>query len=635
MKIFTNKFLFGVFGLTAVMSATQAEENLTMEKLLEMSKPAPNPQGSQYSRSQTNAENQRLEVGYDMETKTETIYPFRPKNNPQPDKFKKGSIEVADSLIDAEHDNVVWRGGATPPTQHLNTTSFPWNTIYKLVMRFNVDGTDYFYNCSAWSAGNFHLVTAGHCVYNYDPNGDDDTSDQKWADEVWVYAGQTDRVSPFECGNQYCADLPYGWARSRYIRSYSGWTVNQNHNHDFAVITLDRNAGQRTGWMGRSSDVSAGDSVNFSGYPTETPHVPAGINVQYKGFDSGNVVSTTDYRIELSAFVYGGHSGGPSWRYTNGERYVVGIHSTSNRTGTAHDTLLTTGKRDDINAWMTTDETARPPLVRGDLTESLFDGNPHKSISKTLVGKEEDLTVNFQILNAGYADITNNIFVDFYASTNQLISTSDYWLGSGVISSDISDWSFMSVSRDITIPSSLPAGGYTVGWLMSTTGEYANDQDCGGTPCTNVVAIADQSLVVENCTSDAYEDDNTSATGFQLYNNSSQSHSICSTGDVDWFRITVPSGSGAYEVITETSGSSGDTVISLYNSNLTLIENDDDSGAGRFSKIDRKCGENALNPGTYYLQVFEYQNNHTIENYQVSMSQVACSDLIFRHGFEN
>ena len=35
-----------------------------------------------------------------------------------------------------------------------------------------------------------------------------------------------------------------------------------------------------------------------------------------------------------NAYKYGGHSGGPSWRYdtTSGKDYVEGIHSTSSRT---------------------------------------------------------------------------------------------------------------------------------------------------------------------------------------------------------------------------------------------------------------------------------------------------------------
>ena len=45
----------------------------------------------------------------------------------------------------------------------------------------------------------------------------------------------------------------------------------------------------------------------------------------------------------LDAYIYGGHSGGPSWRYDSGtgNRYVEGVHSTSTRIGSATDTLLT------------------------------------------------------------------------------------------------------------------------------------------------------------------------------------------------------------------------------------------------------------------------------------------------------
>lgn len=631
MKNLIKYFSFGIFFISSFLA--NATDTITYEELLETSKPAPNPIGLNYSSIESQSENQRKTVAYDLITKKESTLPFRQKHTSLLDDSPQlGSVFSEDSLIDFD-SNEQTRGAATVPTQITITTSQPWNTIYKLVMRFNVAGTDYFYNCSAWSSGNFQLVTAGHCIYNFDPNDDGDTSDQKWADEVWAYAGQTDRVTPNGCGG-YCADRPYGWARSVHLRSYSGWTVDQNHDHDWAMITLDRNMGQRTGWMGRSSTLTT--SVNFSGYPTETPHVPAGVNVQYYGYDTNNVVSSTATRIELAAFIYGGHSGGPSWKYNSdtGDRHVVGIHSTSNRTGTAHDTLLTSGKRDDINTWTAEDSSVRPPVNRGDITESLFDGLPHKSINNTTVGKLSDLTFNYQILNGGFASVANNINIDFYASTNETISTSDYFLGSKSISGISGVFSYRTYASTVTIPSSLPAGDYSVGWTMSTSGEYPSDQQCYGYNCSNMVAIVDQTLTVEDCTLDIYEGDDSQLSSTSLNPNLSQNHSICATGDKDWYKIIISNNPSA--VTLTTSGATGDTVINLYNYNLsTVIETNDDGGSGLFSEITRVCGQDELGPGTYYLRVEEYLNNGIIQNYQTLLTTSSCvNDLIFEDGFE-
>ena len=91
------------------------------------------------------------------------------------------------------------------------------------------------------------------------------------------------------------------------------WTQSHNYAHDRGVITLNRRDGNHTGWMGRKS--ACADSLNFSGYPTQTPYVPPGSVVQYFGYDAGNVDYCLIYRIGIDAFIYGGHSGGPSWRY--------------------------------------------------------------------------------------------------------------------------------------------------------------------------------------------------------------------------------------------------------------------------------------------------------------------------------
>lgn len=612
---------------------TTFDKATDIEELSLHTKPAPNPIGPLYTPAESADKNQRLPVEYHVESKKQTIGEFLQKNHStENDPPQAGQ---AFPTTPAYFDNTLETGfGSITPTEPsplLNTTQTPWNTIYKLLMKFTVDGTEYIYNCSAWSAGNFHLVTAGHCLYNFDPNDDGDQSDQKWADEVWAIPAQTDRVSPNDCGIAYCGDRPYGWARAVNMRSYTGWTVGQNYEHDWGVITLDRNMGQRTGWMGRSSTVN--ESLNFSGYPTETPYVPQDIAVQYRGFDTNNVFDVTDYRIELDAFMYGGHSGGPSWRISNGNRFVVGIHSTSNRVGEATNTLLTQGKRSDINAWIAADTTNIPPSDKVDITEYLFDGNSHKTINKTLVGKGESLTLDYSLMNAGFTELTNDIAVFVMASDNELISTNDTLIGSDLHNDNINPFTFRTFSTGITVPSTLPAGNYTVGLLLSVGGEYEDDLLCNGTPCSNTISFADQILTVENCTSDDYEDDNEYVSATTLNLGTTQTHTLCATTDKDWFKFTVPS-EGNSEVILETSGPSGDTVIKLYNSSLSLIELDDQGGHGNFSKIDRTCDSDPLSPGTYYLEIEEYQNNNIIDEYLINSSVIQCNDLIFKDGFQ-
>ena len=263
------------------------------------------------------------------------------------------------------------RASATHPSPLLDSLVYPWSTIFKLLVRFHVGSTDYYYVCSAFAAGPFHLVTAGHCVFNWDPNGDGQTNDRKWADEIWAWAAQTDQISP-----SGVPDRPYGQAKMVYMRSYDGWMQLEQFDNDWGVITLDRRDGDHTGWMGR--DTATASSVHFSGYPVQLPYVPSGTLVQYSGFDVGNVLGYSCCRINLNAFIYGGHSGGPSWRVDDatGDAFVEGIHSTSNRSGSATDTYLNAQKRADLLSFQSDDETTRPPVAEADLTEYQFDTAP-------------------------------------------------------------------------------------------------------------------------------------------------------------------------------------------------------------------------------------------------------------------
>ncbi len=144
---------------------------------------------------------------------------------------------------------------------------------------------------------------------------------------------------------------------------------------------------------------------------------------------------------------------------------------------------------------------------------------------------------------------------------------------------------------------------------------------------------SDLPFTIDGCTLDAYEPDGSSGTA-SLINPGSQNHTICDSQDEDWVRFTL----GAPAAVTlETSGPNGDTEMWLYNSALTQIDYDDQSGAGNFSKIERTCGVDELPAGTYYLKVDEWLQNSHIDAYSITFSTTPCSgaDLIFSDGFES
>lgn len=392
------------------------------------------------------------------------------------DHAAAGATEGSDADIQGK------RITPTQPSPILGTTSFPWRSVYKMLMRFNVGGTDFYYVCSASARGSFLILTAGHCIYNWDPNDDDNTSDRRWANEVWVWPAQTDRVVPI--GD---LDFPYGQGKGILLRSFTGWTSDQNLNFDYGVVTLDRRLGDHTGWMGANTNV--GNSLNFDGYPTETPYVPAGEYRQYPGFDSGNVVSSTANRITLDAFTYGGHSGGPAWQFNSStnERNIQGINSTSNRTGRAGETRITSDIVNHFVAARNDDEANRPPVARPNLIEYLFNTSS-KDLQTNSVDQGGSINVEYNAFNAGFAT-ASGVNVDFYLSTNTIISTGDTFLGTRSLGS-LNAFSFSNPVTSLPISATQPPGFYYVGWIMRTTTTEYESSD-------NTVVISNETVQVK------------------------------------------------------------------------------------------------------------------------------------------
>jgi hypothetical protein len=122
---------------------------------------------------------------------------------------------------------------------------------------------------------------------------------------------------------------------------------------------------------------------------------------------------------------------------------------------------------------------------------------------------------------------------------------------------------------------------------------------------------------------DGYEPNNDPSSAGQILLNSSQLHSIGEGGmDVDWSYFTL---SSAQNVLIETWGTSGDTRIWLYEehgSDFSLIDADDDTGEGLFSRL----AMTDLPAGTYFIDVEEYYNDEEIASYYLNLSTFSMVD---------
>jgi M6 family metalloprotease-like protein len=125
---------------------------------------------------------------------------------------------------------------------------------------------------------------------------------------------------------------------------------------------------------------------------------------------------------------------------------------------------------------------------------------------------------------------------------------------------------------------------------------------------------------------DAYEPDNDHSQARVIASGQPQVRSIVPVGDVDWVRFTLSSRSA---IILETSGPNpgpdNDTVLSLYDASINLIDfnNDIDWPRNAYSRIQRTCS-NALDAGTYYARVNEYRNDNAIQLYYLTLTVSPC-----------
>ena len=338
-------------------------------------------------------------------------------------------------------------------TQVSPTTTYPWRTVVKLYGYFT-DGA--VLGCSGSIIGcadghGYHVLTAGHCVYSHEHGG--------WATSVRAIPGLDGTYMPYN----------YAWATG--ARTYSGWTVSADTRDDWAVLTLDRNVGDHTGWMGRLTCNPPGScseyttTLNTAGYPADK-----GGDTMWHDANSGHSVDEYNHWYYLDT--YGGQSGSPVWLYysSSDSRYILTVHTCGtggcgiDGKGVNHGTRLNENKYNAINDFCSADT---PPTDRADLID---DGQAFSGFSPTAVRPGgTSFHVWSDVRNVGTA-ASGGFYVSYYASANTTISTSDYLIVHDAVSS-ISPFNYGNSDWISTFPSGVPDGLYYVGWLIDGLGQ--------------------------------------------------------------------------------------------------------------------------------------------------------------------
>lgn len=180
-----------------------------------------------------------------------------------------------------------------------NTTAWPYSIHAQLSMVFN--GRDY--GGSGSMVGPHHLLTCGHCVYDFDKSA--------WAQEISVYPALNGEMAPFGCVK----------VTKAYV--FKSWQGQGNQQFDMALLLLDQPIGDYTGWGGllSTSDTELSqEKVHITGYPGD------------KGFKqmwsmSHQLKTVKPEQFDYEHDTYGGQSGSGAWINKYGMPMISGVHT--------------------------------------------------------------------------------------------------------------------------------------------------------------------------------------------------------------------------------------------------------------------------------------------------------------------
>ncbi|WP_181861785.1 VWD domain-containing protein [Haloplanus salinus] len=185
------------------------------------------------------------------------------------------------------------------------SNKYPWSAVGALT----IVGDTY---CSATVIDKYHIITAGHCIYN--SSGND-----------WKYSPLSIKFEAARNGSQGTALTE---SEFEHIYVYKKWAKERRITHDIAVITLENPIGTETGTFGyQDHPVSSPQYTKYShltGYPANyAPYTSPGeqwdLRADGQGTPLGNCIDRSKcHQVAtggpLNELMYPGFSGGPVWQ---------------------------------------------------------------------------------------------------------------------------------------------------------------------------------------------------------------------------------------------------------------------------------------------------------------------------------
>ena len=326
-----------------------------------------------------------------------------------------------------------------------DTTIFPYSSVVKVVGTLNETHV-------AWGSGAMidanHVLTAGHVVYDKLEGG--------WRDNVYVIPGKNGTGTSI-------TEEPYGRAYATHMRSTEGWTYFSSMQHDWAVITLDQDIGDETGWLGLI-DIpydhnNYSDRVYTAGYPAT---IKSGY---YMNNNSGIAGYANEYEHQYTFYGEGGQSGSSVWTYQNSNPYVISIFAYGPAPGSG--TRITSEKFDLMNLWLTHDAMTEPHTdleVTG--SNNLFADLDYDKIVYPLITGIPIITT---VQNHGNVAI-EKVILGYYLSVDENITTDDYLIAEKTIR-NLDALELRTIDKTIRVTADVPPGYYEIGWILDPDDE--------------------------------------------------------------------------------------------------------------------------------------------------------------------
>lgn len=231
------------------------------------------------------------------------------------EEIKDEEAESPDAIIGTEDSRTQVTNTKISPYLKVAYMKATYDNVYDYSE--NTYRSLYIYS-TAFMIGKNIVSTAGHCLYQDVTNlgdYDDGIDNPRFPDKVEFYFGASNFLDATESYQYY--------AEGEVLHIEYSYYVSPDFEHDWAVIELDRNLGNTTGWFGRvmNWDVMS-IPIKTCGYPSDK--LPGTMWEM-----TGSFYSKTDYRYYTNDIdTMGGQSGSPYLiDYSGLTNFVCGIHT--------------------------------------------------------------------------------------------------------------------------------------------------------------------------------------------------------------------------------------------------------------------------------------------------------------------